>query len=148
MSFFDQMATSMKTNLSRYMAFCALNFGYDVGTFAGVQAMQSFTKEFGVYNEKRKLYMLPSWLASVMVATPFLGKALVFYPLHWEIFTNTARELSAVDGLLRNGEDELQSFGFVFPRWSVSFFKCLLKQPHSSPSAELSRLYKPAWRSW
>lgn len=59
------------------MAFCAFNFGYDVGTFGGVQAMQSFASEFGQYNSKTKLYALPGWLSSVMTATPFLGKAAV-----------------------------------------------------------------------
>lgn len=59
------------------MAFCALNFGYDVGTFGGVQGMQSFAKEFGQLNTKTGLYMLPGWLSSVMTATPFLGKAVV-----------------------------------------------------------------------
>ena len=59
------------------MAFCAFNYGYDVGTFGGVQAMQSFASEFGKYNENTQVYALPAWLASVMTATPFLGKAIV-----------------------------------------------------------------------
>lgn len=63
-----------------YLAFCALNYGYDVGTFAGVQAMQSFAKEFGEYNEGTGLWALPGWLSSVMTATPFLGKAIVSFP--------------------------------------------------------------------
>lgn len=60
-----------------YLAFCALNYGYDVGTFAGVQAMQSFAKDFGEYNEETELWALPGWLSSVMTATPFFGKAIV-----------------------------------------------------------------------
>ncbi|CAH0018366.1 unnamed protein product [Clonostachys rhizophaga] len=59
-----------------YMAFCALNFGYDVGTFGGVQGMQSFTTMFGQRDPNTGLYVLPGWLSSVMTATPFLGKAL------------------------------------------------------------------------
>lgn len=59
------------------MAFCALNYGYDVGTFSGVQAMQSFAREFGRFDEQRGQYALPGWLSSVMTATPFLGKAIV-----------------------------------------------------------------------
>lgn len=60
-----------------YLACCALNYGYDVGTFSGVQAMQSFQREFGVYNPDTGLWALPGWLSSVMTATPFFGKAIV-----------------------------------------------------------------------
>jgi hypothetical protein len=56
---------------------CAFNFGYDVGTFGGVQAMNSFGKKFGEYNEVKERYALPGWLSSIMTATPFLGKAVV-----------------------------------------------------------------------
>lgn len=59
------------------MALCGFNFGYDVGTFGGVQGMQSFASKFGEYQQSTKLYALPSWLASLMTATPFLGKAIV-----------------------------------------------------------------------
>ncbi|KAH7329469.1 general substrate transporter [Stachybotrys elegans] len=59
-----------------YLSFCAFNFGYDVGTFGGVQAMRSFAEEFGEYDEEKKMYALPGWLSSVMTATPFLGKAV------------------------------------------------------------------------
>ncbi|KAL2210860.1 general substrate transporter [Sarocladium strictum] len=59
-----------------YMAMCAFNFGYDVGTFGGVQAMNSFGKKFGEYNEAKERYALPGWLSSIMTATPFLGKAV------------------------------------------------------------------------
>ncbi|RDW59105.1 hypothetical protein BP5796_12029 [Coleophoma crateriformis] len=59
-----------------YMALCAFNFGYDVGTFGGVQGMQSFEGDFGVFNKKTKLWELPASLRSVMTATPFIGKAL------------------------------------------------------------------------
>ena len=58
------------------MAMNALNFGYDVGTFGGVQGMQSFQDDFGVYNPKTKLWALPDYLRSVMTSTPFIGKAL------------------------------------------------------------------------
>jgi SP family sugar:H+ symporter-like MFS transporter len=60
-----------------YMACCAFNYGFDVGTFGGVQAMQSFSSKFGVLNKGTGLYALPGWLSSVMTATPFLGKAVV-----------------------------------------------------------------------
>lgn len=58
------------------MALCAFNFGYDVGTF-GVQGMQSFEDDFGVYNEKTGQWELQTYLRSVMISTPFIGKALV-----------------------------------------------------------------------
>ncbi|KAF4995849.1 hypothetical protein FDECE_12663 [Fusarium decemcellulare] len=57
-----------------YMAFCAFNYGFDVGTFGGVQAMHSFTSKFGECDEDN-VCALPGWLSSVMTATPFLGKA-------------------------------------------------------------------------
>ncbi|KAI8679864.1 MFS domain-containing protein [Fusarium keratoplasticum] len=57
-----------------YLAFCAFNFGFDVGTFGGVQAMHSFTSMFGECDDKN-VCALPGWLSSVMTATPFLGKA-------------------------------------------------------------------------
>lgn len=59
------------------MAMCAFNFGYDVGTFGGIQAMTSFDQRFGRYNKSTGVWSLPGWLSSVMTATPFLGKALV-----------------------------------------------------------------------
>ncbi|KAL1593141.1 hypothetical protein SLS60_010748 [Paraconiothyrium brasiliense] len=59
-----------------HMSCTAFNFGFDVGTFGGVQGMQSFQDDFGVYNPKTKLWALPSWLRSVMTSTPFVGKAL------------------------------------------------------------------------
>lgn len=59
------------------MAMCAFNFGYDVGTFGGVQAMNSFGKRFGEYNAKSGRWALPAWESSVMTATPFIGKAIV-----------------------------------------------------------------------
>ena len=60
------------------MAFCAFNFGYDVGTFSGVQAMQPFARQFGHYDEEEGEYLIAGWLRSVMTATPFIGKALVY----------------------------------------------------------------------
>ncbi|KAL2015297.1 hypothetical protein VTK56DRAFT_5904 [Thermocarpiscus australiensis] len=57
-----------------YMAFCAFNYGFDVGTFGGVQAMHSFASKFGEC-DKKGVCALPGWLSSVMTATPFLGKA-------------------------------------------------------------------------
>lgn len=60
-----------------YMALCAFNYGYDVGTFGGVQGMQSFASEFGDWIEDVKIYALSAKLSSFMTAIPFLGKALV-----------------------------------------------------------------------
>ncbi|KAJ3484767.1 hypothetical protein NLG97_g6977 [Lecanicillium saksenae] len=59
-----------------YMALCAFNYGFDVGTFSGVQGMQSFAKRFGEYNDRKKKFAIPGWLLSIMTATPFLGKAV------------------------------------------------------------------------
>ncbi|KAI0475072.1 general substrate transporter [Xylariaceae sp. FL0804] len=58
-----------------YMACCAFNYGYDVGTFAGVQAMHSFASRFGVCDAD-DVCALPGWLSSVMTSTPFFGKAI------------------------------------------------------------------------
>lgn len=59
------------------MSFNAFNFGYDVGTFSGVQAMQPFARQFGHYDAENDEYVLAGWLRSVMTATPFIGKAAV-----------------------------------------------------------------------
>lgn len=59
-----------------YMALCAFNYGFDVGTFSGVQGMHSFTRRFGEYNAKKNIFTIPAWLLSIMTATPFLGKAV------------------------------------------------------------------------
>lgn len=58
------------------MALCAFNYGFDVGTFGGVQGMQSFSRRFGEYNPKKNVFSIPGWLLSIMTATPFLGKAV------------------------------------------------------------------------
>lgn len=60
-----------------YMALCAFNYGYDVGTFGGVQGMQSFASEFGDWIEDAQIFVLSAKLSSLMTAIPFLGKALV-----------------------------------------------------------------------
>lgn len=57
------------------MALCAFNYGFDVGTFGGVQGMQSFTRRFGEPLGPNGRYALPGWLSSIMTAVPFLGKA-------------------------------------------------------------------------
>jgi len=62
---------------SSHMAFCAFNFGFDVGTFGGVQGMQSFADDFGQYNAEKKSWSLSPTLRSVMTSTPFIGKAIV-----------------------------------------------------------------------
>ncbi|EEU36267.1 uncharacterized protein NECHADRAFT_87154 [Fusarium vanettenii 77-13-4] len=68
--------TPMIAFITIYMALCAFNFGFDVGNFAGVQAMQrpAFAKRFGRYNDDKDLYALPSYLSSIMTSTPFFGK--------------------------------------------------------------------------
>ncbi|RSL90416.1 hypothetical protein CEP52_014578 [Fusarium oligoseptatum] len=68
--------TPMIAFITIYMALCAFNFGFDVGNFAGVQAMQrpAFAKRFGKYNDDKDLYALPSYLSSIMTSTPFFGK--------------------------------------------------------------------------
>ncbi|KAI0019703.1 general substrate transporter [Xylariomycetidae sp. FL0641] len=58
-----------------HMAFCAFNYGFDVGTFGGVQAMHSFASRFGECDADN-VCALPGWMSSVMTATPFIGKAL------------------------------------------------------------------------
>ncbi|KAI1178404.1 general substrate transporter [Nemania sp. FL0916] len=58
-----------------FSGFCAFNYGYDVGTFGGVQGLHSFASKFGEC-DKKGVCALPGWLSSVMTATPFLGKAL------------------------------------------------------------------------
>lgn len=59
-----------------YISLASLNFGYDTGLFASVQGMQSFAREFGEYDPESKLYVLPSYLASLMNSMPFLGKLI------------------------------------------------------------------------
>ena len=58
------------------MALNAFNFGYDVGTFGGVQGMQSFQDDFGVFDPATGQWALEAYLRSVMTSTPFIGKAL------------------------------------------------------------------------
>ncbi|KAI1342880.1 general substrate transporter [Xylariaceae sp. FL0016] len=70
-----QRFNGMLVFLMAYMAFCAFNYGYDVGTFGGVQAMQSFASKFGKCNADG-VCALPGWQSSVMTSTPFLGKAI------------------------------------------------------------------------
>lgn len=79
----EDMATSdgntlrINSAFQSYMAFCAFNFGYDVRTFSGVQAMQPFARQFGHYDEEQVQWVLAGWLRSVMTATPFIRKAAV-----------------------------------------------------------------------
>ncbi|KAM0331477.1 hypothetical protein ACHAQA_003153 [Verticillium albo-atrum] len=66
--------TPMVVFITMYMALASFNFGFDVGTFGGVQGMQPFAKRFGKWDEKIQLYALPASLSAIMTATPFLGK--------------------------------------------------------------------------
>ncbi|KIX07346.1 uncharacterized protein Z518_01999 [Rhinocladiella mackenziei CBS 650.93] len=59
-----------------FLSIAAFNFGYDQGNFSGLQALDSFEKRFGRYNEKKERYQLPSYLQSLMTSTPYLGKLL------------------------------------------------------------------------
>ncbi|KAJ9643290.1 hypothetical protein H2204_002186 [Knufia peltigerae] len=58
------------------LSLAAFNFGYDQGNFSGLQALDSFEKRFGKYHAKKKNYLLPSYLQSIMTSTPYLGKLL------------------------------------------------------------------------
>ncbi|KAI0201369.1 general substrate transporter [Astrocystis sublimbata] len=81
----DVADTSLRQRLRHFNGFlafllvvsglCGFNYGYDVGTFSGVQVHPSFTRSFGECDENG-VCALPGWLSSVMTATPFLGKAL------------------------------------------------------------------------
>ncbi|KAJ5819609.1 hypothetical protein N7474_005200 [Penicillium riverlandense] len=59
-----------------YLSLAALNFGYDVGTFSGVQAMDPFIRRFGSYDKVTQDYSIPGYLVSVMNSTPFIGKLI------------------------------------------------------------------------
>ncbi|OTA81397.1 hypothetical protein M434DRAFT_37544 [Hypoxylon sp. CO27-5] len=71
-----RLFTPMVTFITFYMALCAFNFGFDVGGFAGIQAMQPFAMKFGEWNEQKHVWVLPSYLSSIMTATPFFGKLI------------------------------------------------------------------------
>ncbi|KAI1410538.1 general substrate transporter [Hypoxylon sp. FL1857] len=71
-----RLFTPMVAFITIYMALCAFNFGFDVGSFGGVQAMQPFAMKFGEWNEKKRVWALPSYLSSIMTATPFIGKLI------------------------------------------------------------------------
>lgn len=46
------------------IAISSFNYGFDNQAFASTQAMDSFTREFGVFSPKKKAYVLePSWLS-------------------------------------------------------------------------------------
>ncbi|KAG2420820.1 hypothetical protein HFD88_000434 [Aspergillus terreus] len=62
--------------LTIYLSLATLNFGYDVGSFAGVQALTPFAKRFGHYDQTSETWALPSYLASLMNSLPFIGKLI------------------------------------------------------------------------
>ncbi|KFX96367.1 hypothetical protein V490_03371 [Pseudogymnoascus sp. VKM F-3557] len=68
--------TPMMTFLAIYLSLAALNFGYDVGTFGGVQAMKAFVQKFGEFDEAKGKYALPTYLSSLMNSLPFVGKLI------------------------------------------------------------------------
>ncbi|KAG0632890.1 hypothetical protein HOY80DRAFT_1110133 [Tuber brumale] len=47
--------TPVLTFLTVFVSLAAFNFGYDVGTFGGVQGMKAFAQKFGRYEEDAKL---------------------------------------------------------------------------------------------
>jgi SP family sugar:H+ symporter-like MFS transporter len=59
-----------------YISLASLNFGYDTSLFSSVQGMQPFAKEFGEFDPESEIYVLPSYLSSIMNSTPFLGKLI------------------------------------------------------------------------
>ncbi|GAB1217735.1 hypothetical protein ATERTT37_006976 [Aspergillus terreus] len=62
--------------LTIYLSLATLNFGYDVGSFAGVQALTPFAERFGHYDRTSETWALPSYLASLMNSLPFIGKLI------------------------------------------------------------------------
>ena len=62
-------------NSSSYMALNAFNFGYDVGTFSGVQGMQTFQDDFGVYNSKTKQWELQADRKSTRLNSSHSGES-------------------------------------------------------------------------
>ncbi|KAL5346941.1 hypothetical protein ACLOAV_008084 [Pseudogymnoascus australis] len=68
--------TPMMAFLAVYLSLAALNFGYDVGTFGGVQAMTAFVHKFGEYDTAKGKFALPTYLSSLMNSLPFVGKLI------------------------------------------------------------------------
>ncbi|KIM95344.1 hypothetical protein OIDMADRAFT_45246 [Oidiodendron maius Zn] len=71
-----KLFTPLMAFLAIYLSLAALNFGYDVGTFGGVQAMPYFIQKFGSYNSSTKKYALPAYMTSLLNSFPFFGKLI------------------------------------------------------------------------
>lgn len=69
--------------LAIYLSLAALNFGYDVGIFSGVQAMSPFRRRFGELNEKTGKWALASYMQSIMNSLPFFGKLIGCWTCGW-----------------------------------------------------------------
>ena len=52
------------------------NFGFDQQGFNSTQAMDSFQRTFGVFNEKKGKYELESWWLSLFTSLPYVGFGL------------------------------------------------------------------------
>lgn len=58
------------------IAVSQFNYGFDNQAFAQTQAMDAFTKKFGVYNEGKGKYVLETYWLSLFNSTPFVGFAI------------------------------------------------------------------------
>ncbi|KAF4537060.1 Sugar transporter [Lasiodiplodia theobromae] len=77
MSFRQRMAlfTPAVAFVTIYTSAAMFNFGYDVGVFSGLQAMEPFKRRFGKCDADGTC-SIPSYLSSIMNSTPYLGKLL------------------------------------------------------------------------
>lgn len=57
------------------IAVSTFNYGFDNQAFATTQAMNAFTKQFGVYNKKTKLYALETYWLSLFNSLNYIGFA-------------------------------------------------------------------------
>lgn len=57
------------------VAFSQFNFGFDHQGYSSAQAMDSFAKQFGSYNEKSKTYALSATWVSFFNGFIYIGQA-------------------------------------------------------------------------
>ncbi|KAH7385377.1 general substrate transporter [Phaeosphaeria sp. MPI-PUGE-AT-0046c] len=57
------------------IALSQVNFGLEQAVFNSTQAMNSFTKKFGVYNPKKKSYQLETYYLSLLSSLTYIGFA-------------------------------------------------------------------------
>jgi SP family sugar:H+ symporter-like MFS transporter len=55
------------------IAISTFNYGFDNQGFATTQAMNSFTRQFGVYNSKTKKYALETYWLSLFNSLMYIG---------------------------------------------------------------------------